>query len=235
MRTEARRWLQGLRRARNFLAVAKVDPASGSVRAQVEALGGAIDRAEAHAVVQSETGVAYRLLASQARDLERTIRREYLAPVSKLGKVLFPRDIGTRRSLLMPRHRDREGLVNASITLAGLAEQHKEAFTAAGFAADFADKLRELANRARTVTGEKDTQYGRRAAATAGIEDEVRRGRDILRLLDAMVLPSLEVAPDSLAEWRTLVRFVHLSEVPVTPAPKSPEAPVPSTPEAHAA
>jgi hypothetical protein len=70
-----------------------------------------------------------------------------------------------------------------------------------------------------------------------GIDNEIRRSRDTLRLLDMRVALSLKEAPGSLAEWHALIRTVHLAEVPAAPVkPESPAAaPGPPTLEAHAA
>ena len=77
-------------------------------------------------------------------------------------------------------------------------------------------------------------------AVTEGLPEERARGRDLVRLLDAMVGSWLEDhMQDRVAEWKTLTRFVRVAP-PVEAVNAAGTTPTPTTttlttPELHAA
>ena len=85
----------------------------------------------------------------------------------------------------------------------------------AGFEPDLVARLQKAVTDLREVLDDKAMRYGRRSAATAGLLDEVVRGRELVRMLDDMVRPGLVGTPDKLAEWRTLSRFFRKGRAPL--------------------
>lgn len=89
----------------------------------------------------------------------------------------------------------------------------------------------------------KSAHLGHRAAATSGMVKELRKGRNLVQLLDALVGPWLEKnMPERVAEWESLTRFVRVREAEAAVGPVAgtgtPQGPVPAAPgtgEAHAA
>ena len=78
------------------------------------------------------------------------------------------------------------------------------------------------------------SHLGRRSAATLGMVQELVIGRELVRLLDALVMPWLEAhSPGQVGEWKTLTRFVRPAAV-VEKAGGEAGA-LPASPEAHAA
>jgi len=61
-----------------------------------------------------------------------------------------------------------------------------------------------VARELKATIDDRAKDIGRRNASTAGVREEISRGRAILALLDAMVSPVLEATPPLLTEWRTL-------------------------------
>ena len=59
---------------------------------------------------------------------------------------------------------------------------------------------------------------------------ELTRGRDLLRLLDIMVVPRLRGQSDQLAEWRSITRFMRKGVVEVVPGGEGGTAPSEGTP-----
>ena len=116
----------------------------------------------------------------------------------------------------------------------------RDRFVAAGFGEDFVDQLKQAAVDLQRAVDLTSAQLGHRAAATSGMLQELARGRDLVRLLDAMVGSWLEDhMQDRVAEWKTLTRFVRVAPpveaVNAAGTTPTPTTTTPTTPELHAA
>ncbi len=221
MRQQTMLGLQVLRRAHDFLAANPTPGTFGAVSKQVEGLGQSVDRLAAHAVDQDESDRAYRGSANGAQQQARLLRGNFMRPVARTAKSIFPDDAALRRSLALPKERGYEHLIAAAGAMAGRAEEHKDRFVEAGFSDDFVERLRKAASDLRAALDAKGTHFGKRSAATAGMRQELARGRDLVRVLDDMVRPALQATPIRLAEWRTLSRFIRSAKAveQATPVP----------------
>ena len=83
-------------------------------------------------------------------------------------------------------------MIAAGISMAQHAEGRRDRFVAAGFGEDFVDQLKQAAVDLQRAVDVTSAQLGHRAAATSGMLQELARGRDLVRLLDAMVGSWLE-------------------------------------------
>ena len=201
--------LQGFRRVRDFLRRNAVTIRVGKPDAQIDALASVIDRLTAYSVEQdTRTRLARSGTSTLARQV-RQLRREYMGPISRLGRTLAPNDSALHRALTIPRKSDAEGTIAAALGMADAAEPQKAAFVAGGFSADFAEQLRQAARELKTTIDERARDVGRRNASTVGVKEEISRGRAVIALLDSMIAPVLESTPTLLAEWRTLKRFAR--------------------------
>jgi hypothetical protein len=209
MRTETRKGLQVLRRLRDFLMAIHVMPAIGPIEKLLEQLSGVIEHLSAHAVEQETNERAFRSMARMAQLQARVLRLELMRPVERLGKALFRNDAAILEELTVPASHAYEQVIAAALAMAERVAEHRDRFVAAGFSDGFDDRLREAAVALRKSIDMKAEYFGRRSAATAGMRAEFVRGRDMVRLLDSMVAPRLEV--DGLAQWRTLSRFARVS------------------------
>jgi hypothetical protein len=223
METKTKQGLQVLRRVHEFLGDNEVTPALGSVTAHVKSLGEVVDRLSTHAVEQEVSDRGFRAAARESQLAARTLRAEFMRPVSQLGRTLFPNEPALRRALAMPSAQDYEGLIAAALAMADRAGEHKDRFVLAGFGEDFVDRIKAAVGGLRKGLDDKAAHFGRRSAATAGSLSEMSRGRELVRLLDVMLSPRLAVTPDKLAQWRTLSRFVRSAvaggEVPLPEVP----------------
>ena len=135
----------------------------------------------------------------------------------------------------MPKSKDYERLIAAAHGMALQAALHKGRFTTAGFEADFSDRLTKGADDLRVAPvalDERNADLRRRPAASAGMHQELLRGRDHLRMLDDMEMPRPRGDSVRLAEWATLSRFSILTRrKPVDPpaADPSPNHPTDET------
>ena len=83
--------------------------------------------------------------------------------------------------MAMSKSKDHERLIAAAHGIALQAAEHKERFTTAGFEEDFSDRLTKGADDLRVALvalDERNADLRRRPAASAGMHQELLRGRD---------------------------------------------------------
>jgi hypothetical protein len=180
---------------------------TGTIERLVEQLTGVVTRLEMLAREQGARTSMAQAGTALKRELVARLRWEYLRPISQAAKALFPFDHALLRTFAMPRARDYEGTIVAAEAMAQNAATHRELFVKVGFPRDFVESLQNAAQELRLGVDARAANFGKRSASTAGIRQEYARGRDIVRLLDAMVAPRLRADPERLAEWRSLSRF----------------------------
>lgn len=203
------------RRVRDFLTAGAPTVGYGSVAKVVEQLTGVVNRLETYAREQE----ARRRQALAATRVKRaraaTVVTEYLRPVVRGAKALFPEDPALLAAFRVPRVRDYQGTLAAAEAMAQTASAHRARFVEVGLPEDFIERLQQAAVDLRAAIDGHAQEFGKRSASTAGLRKEYTRGRDLVRMLDAMVAPRLAGTPDRLAEWRTISRFERR---PVSPA-----------------
>lgn len=154
------------------------------------------------------------LAACEATDrkqaLADSLHREYLRPISQVAGRLFRNDPGIRSGFRLARKRDNEGLLHAARGFIERASQHQGRFLEAALAPDFVERLRTATSAFRDAIVARGEEQGRRSSATAGMLQELARGRDLIRLLDTMLVPRLAGEQSQLAEWRTMTRFIRV-------------------------
>lgn len=247
MQMRTKQGLQTMRRAHAFLAGRAFTAAIGELKPQVDTLAAIIERLERHATDQ-EMGTSVTRAATDAkRAMANQLRQEYLRPIAQIARNLFADDAELRKSFLVKPPRDEEGLIQLASAFAERSAQFKDRFVEKGLASDFVERLQKAIEEFREVIVNRGLEQARRTAAGVGMREEVTRGRDLIRLVDAMLAPRLESRPEQLAEWRSIARFARAAAVttevvtaPVGPTagPASPAVPnvsAPAVTEAKAA
>lgn len=198
-----------LHRVNDFLVDNTATGPIGSVDKQVKELTACLELLDAHAGVQDAAAHDFRAAAVRAREARATLRNDYLRPIAKLARVIFPKGAPERTKFQMPKARSYHALIAAAEGLAERAAAHKTALVDGGLSEDFVERLLAAVGALRTALDEKAKHYGRRAAATTGTEAEYKRGRRIVAYLDTVVTPTWKSTPARLAEWKTLSRFAR--------------------------
>ncbi|HNV77574.1 MAG TPA: hypothetical protein PKH96_23030 [Gemmatimonadaceae bacterium] len=209
MQARTKQGLHTLRRAHAFLTAREYDVAMGTLKPQIDALASLVTRLETHAIEQDGRARSARLRTNAKRDLGAALRNEYLRPISRLARSIFPNDRTLQAGFRLPRSRESEGLLQTAGGIAERAEEHKEHFIAKGLAPDFVERLRAATVTYRDAIVARGLDLGRRSAASAGLLSDIARGRELVRLIDDMLAPRLASQRDLLAEWRTITRFVR--------------------------
>ncbi len=253
MQARTKQGLQTLRRAHAFLTAREYDVAMGTLAPHITTLASVVKQLETHAIEQDGRARSIRIRTTAKRDLARVLRKEYLRPIARLARSLFPDDTALQAGFQLPRRKDAEGLLQAAGGIAERAAEHKERFIAKGLSPDFVERLRRATEQYRDAIVGRGLDVGRRSAASAGLIVDLARGREVVRLIDDMLAPRLASQPELLAEWRSITRFTRqggaestgasletptqetVTPVSISPVSTSPATPTPATTEALAA
>lgn len=221
--------LMVFRRVRDFLKEKAPDVGYGSVEGVVAQLNDAIANLETHAREQDARQRITTEATQQQRAQVKALRREFMTPVSRGARMLFPENPTLLQAFAMPDARDYMGTVAAAEAMAQVATQHASKFRIIGLPEDFVKRMQDAVAQLRAQLDLRAADVGLRSAATAGLRREYLRGRELVRMLDAMVAPRLTATPPRFAEWRSLSRFLRVN-VAITTDPERPGATTPSSP-----
>lgn len=214
MQSNITQGLQVLQRVAGFLEKEIDIPAKmGPISKHVAAFNAAVERLDALAAEQQASVLGFQVGVRTAQVLARSIVREYVRPVLRSGKILFPANAPIHAALKLPK-RGALGygaLIAAVEGVVDQLEENKATFVEAGFGDDFVEKLRGAVSELRKALDEKAKHYGQRSKATSGTIRVYGQAREMVRMLDAMIAPRLE-GTDRLAEWKTLSRFARVAK-----------------------
>ncbi len=230
MQARTKQGLQTLVRAQLFLNGREFSVALGDLKPHVDALAALVKRLEEHATEQDSRDRSARTATEAKRALGHALRQEYLRPIEQVARGLFPSDANLRATFKLPAGRDDVGLLQTARGVAERAAEYQSLFIAKGLAPDFVERLRKATTAFGDALGARGLDIARRSAASAGMLQELTRGRDLLRLLDIMVVPRLRGQSDQLAEWRSITRFMRKGVVEVVPGGEGGTAPSEGTP-----
>lgn len=133
----------------------------------------------------------------------RSLRRDHLSPISRFAKAALPRDPEIQKSLRMPKgNLTTAQLLAVASGMRTTAAKYEERFREVGLPQDFLAKLDAAIEGIRQTVLNRAQNVGRHVAAKAGLEAEVKRARNCLKVLDAMVLYAFRSQPDVLASWK---------------------------------
>lgn len=217
MQARTKLGLQTLVRAERFLTGREFNVALGDLKPHVDALAALVKRLEEHATEQDNRDRSARAATETKRALAHALRQEYLRPIEQVARGLFPSDANLRATFKLPVRRDDVGLLQTARGVAERAADYQALFIAKGLAPDFVERLRKASTAFGDALAARGLDIARRSAASAGMLQELTRGRDLLRLLDIMVVPRLRGQSDQLAEWRSITRFMRKGVVEVVP------------------
>ncbi len=219
------------RRVRDFLKDNPPEAGFGSIEKVVAQLDTVIARLEAHAADQDARFRGVKAGTEVSRAQVAALRQQFMRPLTHAARILFPQDAALLAALGPSPARDYTGTLAAAEAMVQIATTRKEAFVDFGLAPDFVERMVSATADLRARLDARSADIGRRAASTAGLHREYLVGREVVRMLDAMVAPRLEATPTRLAAWRAVSRFARLGPpLPLTPTPVQPPAPEPASP-----
>jgi hypothetical protein len=181
----------------------------------------------------SEQAVGTRL--SQAdqrrqRALMKQLRERNLRPIVAIARATMKDAPGIEVALRMPdASLGLLKLVAQAKAIAEAAALYSPAFVKNGLPADFLDQLKATIVTVKESTIGRATNVGRQVGAKAGIGQELKRGRDALVVLDAIVKLAFEGNASVLREWEVAMRVKGVPGGGAV-APTSAPAPTPAAP-----
>jgi hypothetical protein len=223
MNANQRRTLEAFQRAQRFVATlpepgptpaeGEPTPPGGSATSSL-ALGRTmltqvVDRLTQLAVAQDFTVRRVQEDTRRKVVLEAELRTLHMRPITQIARALLRDVAGIDQALRLPKPGSPTSvLVHAAEGMAQAAEPHERVFVRHGLPSDFLARLRAAAGVVAGLVTSRAEQRGQRVGATAGMRDEIRRGRTAVEVLDAVVSVLLADEPRRLAEWRSVKRVV---------------------------
>lgn len=138
---------------------------------------------------------------------------------SAAARVLNIDDAGIRRLFRIPNGDGAQEVVAAGREFVEEAATHKAAFGRFGLTDADRTALDKNLDDIETAVSKKAGAHSKKVGATAGIDDEIQRGLDAERFLDAMMKVVYRYNPAKLREWQSArhVRRVNQPAPPETP------------------
>ena len=197
--------LETLRQVQVFLDAnaAVVGPTIASSRRNLDDV---VAQLAAHATSQEGSNIGSRGETARQRALRSSLRQNHMRPIAEVAKQKL-RDVPEFHALTMPPSNATSAqLVARASAMADAAQSYEQVFKDVGLPDDFIPSLRSTADDVSKSIDDRKQHTGKRSGATAGLSAEERRGRSMLRLLDALVVPRLGSKDALLAEWRSARR-----------------------------
>jgi hypothetical protein len=205
--------LAALQRVQEFLDGNGTTFASVNKSSARRALDDTVGQTDTHVADQGGGALAARGERARQRQLRQALRKYHMRPIA-MAALLKLRDVPEVVALTMPTsNMSRANLAQAATAMAEAAKAHEAVLIEAGLPDDFIAQL--IAATAAFAASLTTVTAGlrRRVGATSGLGGQDRRGRYVIRILDAAVLPIIGTDDKLLAQWRTA------SRIPAKPGP----------------
>jgi hypothetical protein len=151
--------------------------------------------------------VAGRRLSTAERNREKALRsalRElHLRPISKIAKATLADQPGIDKALKMPAPQlSTTKLIDEAKAMRDAVTQYSPTFVTNGRPEDFLARLDAAIGELRASMLGKARSVGTKVGAKAGLEQEIKRGRSAVEMLDAIVTTVFANDGERLAKWR---------------------------------
>jgi hypothetical protein len=204
--------LETLRQVQVFLDAnaTAIGPAFASSRRNLDDV---VTQLTTYANAQEVGTISSRGETAKQRALRDALREDHMEPIAEVARQKL-RDVPEFRALVMPpSNATSTQLIARATAMAEAAQAHEQVFKEIGLPDDFIASLRTLAAEVAQSIDDRKQHASKRSGATAGLDAEEKRGRGVLRLINALVVPRLRKSEALLAEWRSAKR------VPRKPGP----------------
>ena len=175
---------------------------------------------------QAATELVMKGLMSRQRSQYAALRACHMKPIATFARARL-RDVPDFAALVKSgRGLQPKQLVRAARAMAAAAAAQADLMTRAGFPVDTIVQLTAAASELETTLFERASANVRHVGSTTGIREELMKGREAVRMLDAVVTMRLVGDETFLAAWRAAHRVMSKSGVvrlPVT-TPTTPSA-----------
>jgi hypothetical protein len=151
------------------------------------------------------------------RSLCLALRQDHIAPITEVARYRL-QAVPEFAALTRPVcELGAQSLAASALAMADAAAAHAQVFIDSGLATTFIEDLRVAAKAVVDSIVERDTHQARRNGATAGLAALERRGRAMLRILNALILAQIRGDAQLRREWTT-AKAVHRKPGPAVGA-----------------
>jgi hypothetical protein len=202
MRYEQNAVLISLRRVQQFLNDNSAELGALNPRAREE-LNAIVEQLTALSVAQISDTHAGRGETARMHMLRLALRHHHMAPIAHMAKYKLQRSPEFAALTMPPVTVNAEGLVVSARSMAEAATPHAQTFIDSGLSPTFLAELLDAAQALSDSIVERGNLRGRRTGATAGLAAAEKRGRAMLRVLNALVLAQIGDDARLQREWAT--------------------------------
>ncbi len=242
--------LDALHRIRSFMDVYASELGTVNQSSSRAALDDVLAKLEARAATQFASVVQATGGTQHKNELREILRQHHMLPIAAVASATLAHTPFIAKLRLPGRKVNDSTLVAAGNAMAEVAAQYAKAFTDEQLPVDFIEQLKGAVEAVRQAAVARDGFQRNVTEATQAVDDELVRGKNVVRVLNSLVTRQLNDKNDLLAGWR---RAKHPKakggvkqgttrsepESPATPivpaAPAAPEVPVteslPATPD----
>jgi hypothetical protein len=166
-------------------------------------VGDVVSQLTAYAVSQESGKIASRGATARQQVLRAALRMDHMRAIAGIARLKL-RDVPEFHALVMPpKNASSAQLVASATAMADAAVLHEDVFKDVGMPDDFVSSLRSAAVEVAQSIDARKVHGSKRSGATAGLAAEERRGRSLIRLMDALITPRLKSNDALLAEWKS--------------------------------
>jgi hypothetical protein len=139
--------------------------------------------------------------------LKKALREQHLAPIAQIARATLSDLPAIDKALRMPSESlSALRLVAEASAMRAAAAQYEAKFVEAGRPADFVKQLDDAIEAVRLSMIGKARYLGQQVGGSAGIERDLKRGRQSVEVLDTIVKDAFRGDKGVLAEWRSARR-----------------------------
>ena len=206
MERGVRNALSSFLRVQEFLAQNPVAEAPASLGTQASTLNEIVAQLSNDTVDQEAGSRFTRVHTESQRTLRAELYKDHMLPISRVAREVFGAS-GMDRAFRLPVNpKVNQTLLAAAGAMAEAAEKTSDVFVQHGLPQDFIEQLRASATALETARTAKTESARRRVTATAAVKGQVKRGKQAVRLLNAILSPRLAREPELRAAWRSAKR-----------------------------
>lgn len=171
-----------------------------------------IARLDSLAVTKSEGGREYGGGTIRLKALHRELRVRHLRPIAAIARAVMGEAPGIGVALRLPANSVAvTRLVTEAQAIRNAVSPYAESFVENGRPIDFLQQVDAAVAALQGCLVARDRRKVERMGARKAIRDEIRRGRNAVDMLDAVVRSRFVNAPFTLAKWEAARRLVGVS------------------------
>jgi hypothetical protein len=194
--------LDALRRVKAFLdenATALGNVNKSTSRAALDAVLASL---EARAAVQDGATSQAASATQHKEDVREDLRLHHMQPIAAIARATLAHTPFISKLRLPRQNLKDSGLISAGTAMADVAAQYSDVFIAEQLPADFLAQLRTAVDTLKEAVVSRDSFQRSVTQATQGVDDEMLRASNVVKVLNSLVVKQLKGHGDLLAGWR---------------------------------